>query len=198
MVLKKGKGKYCSQLCANRVKGRAISKNKILKQNGYIYLKTWEHPNRSKQNLIAEHRVVVEQAIGRYLTKKEAIHHIDGNKTNNVLSNLFLCKNDIEHRIVENLDPAFLRMFNLARYEHWEDFGDFDITKDRQDQLQDMVELKPKEGRARVLALMEMLNGWQATHTISYFDSMEQLWLAFLLAEKYGKYWDGSNWVLQK
>jgi len=29
-------------------------------------------------------------------------------------------------------------------------------------------------------------------------DSMEQLWLAFLLAEKYGKYWDGAEWVLKK
>ncbi len=30
------------------------------------------------------------------------------------------------------------------------------------------------------------------------FNSGEQLWLAFLLAEKYGKYWDGSDWVLKK
>lgn len=36
----------------------------------------------------AEHRVVMEEALGRQLTSGEIIHHRDGNKTNNALSNL--------------------------------------------------------------------------------------------------------------
>ena len=35
-----------------------------------------------------EHRLVVERAIGRELLSSEIVHHIDGNKQNNDLSNL--------------------------------------------------------------------------------------------------------------
>lgn len=34
------------------------------------------------------HRDIVEQALGRLLSKDEVVHHIDGNKLNNDLSNL--------------------------------------------------------------------------------------------------------------
>jgi len=37
-----------------------------------------------------------------------------------------------------------------------------------------------------------------ATTEASYFnrfDSMEQLWLAFVMKEKFGKVWDGEDWV---
>ncbi len=37
---------------------------------------------------IFEHRRVVEQALRRRLTTTEIVHHLDGNKLNNVLSNL--------------------------------------------------------------------------------------------------------------
>ena len=30
------------------------------------------------------------------------------------------------------------------------------------------------------------------------FNSMEQLWLAFLYDKKYNKFWNGSDWVLKK
>lgn len=42
--------------------------------NGYVY----------------EHRYVVEKEIGRPLKKSEIVHHIDGNKLNNDISNLML------------------------------------------------------------------------------------------------------------
>ena len=39
---------------------------------------------------MAEHRYVMEQYLGRKLTSKEAIHHIDGNGLNNSITNLQL------------------------------------------------------------------------------------------------------------
>jgi len=29
-------------------------------------------------------------------------------------------------------------------------------------------------------------------------DSMEQLWLAFVMKEKYNKIWNGENWIKEK
>ena len=37
-----------------------------------------------------EHRYVMEQSLGRKLTSEETVHHIDGNRQNNILSNLEL------------------------------------------------------------------------------------------------------------
>jgi hypothetical protein len=44
-----------------------------------------------------EHRYIMEQHIGRKLTTQEQVHHIDFDKFNNNISNLFLCSSDAEH-----------------------------------------------------------------------------------------------------
>lgn len=48
---------------------------------------------------IYEHRYVMEKKIGRLLIKKECIHHINENKSDNNIENLVLCKDSREHRI---------------------------------------------------------------------------------------------------
>ena len=58
----------------------------------------------------------------------------------------------------------------------------------RQDQLQEMVELPLKETIYR-FSLWAMFYANQ-------FTSMEQLWLAFVLKEKYNKVWDGETWQI--
>jgi hypothetical protein len=44
-----------------------------------------------------EHRVAIEQHIGRYLSPVEVVHHIDGNPSNNAIENLRLYANQAEH-----------------------------------------------------------------------------------------------------
>lgn len=46
-----------------------------------------------------EHRHVVEQSIGRKLDRREQVHHIDGNKINNELSNLKILSPEEHARI---------------------------------------------------------------------------------------------------
>jgi len=60
------------------------------KSNGYIYIKSPNHPNKEIGGYVREHRLVIEESIGRYLTTKEVVHHINGIKTDNRLSNLQL------------------------------------------------------------------------------------------------------------
>ena len=59
----------------------------------------------------------------------------------------------------------------------------------RQDQLQEMVESECP------LALFLKFYRWMDLTDIAGFDdSMEQLWLAFVMKEKYNKVWDGNEW----
>jgi len=66
----------------------------------------------------------------------------------------------------------------------------------RQDQLQDMVIEKYKKhwGNSVMLGLMEEVVGWGTQYT---YVSMEQLWLCFVMDERYGKLWNGSEWVVK-
>lgn len=58
---------------------------------GYYYLYMPEHPNAIKKaRYIAEHRYVLEQKIGRLLKRDEVVHHINGDKKDNVPGNLKL------------------------------------------------------------------------------------------------------------
>jgi hypothetical protein len=68
--------------------------------NGYTLIKNYNHPDRNKHNDILEHRLIMEQKIGRRLKKKEIVHHIDQNRTNNKRRNLFLCSGLSEHGTV--------------------------------------------------------------------------------------------------
>lgn len=67
-----------------------------LDRSGYISIYCPEHPF-NRNGYVAEHRLVVEKKIGRYLTEKEVVHHIDFNKKNNHIDNLMLFTSSGEH-----------------------------------------------------------------------------------------------------
>ncbi len=60
------------------------------KLNGYIYVLKPKHPFSNNNGYIAQHRLIMEEKIGRYLKPKEIIHHINGIKTDNRIENLEL------------------------------------------------------------------------------------------------------------
>ena len=64
-------------------KGRSLN-------NGYECVYLPKHPNARVNGYVYVHRIVMENSLGRYLDSDEHIHHLDGNKTNNQLSNLEL------------------------------------------------------------------------------------------------------------
>lgn len=52
-------------------------------KDGYVYVKKPEHPRSNKKGYVAEHILVSEQKIGRYLELGEVVHHINGTRDDN-------------------------------------------------------------------------------------------------------------------
>jgi len=55
------------------------------------------HPHANKQRCVAEHRLVMEETLGRYLLRSEVVHHIDRNPQNNAPENLMVFSTNGEH-----------------------------------------------------------------------------------------------------
>ena len=56
--------------------------------HGYIRILKPSHPTSCKDGYILEHRYKIEKYLKRKLKISEIVHHIDGNKMNNNISNL--------------------------------------------------------------------------------------------------------------
>ncbi len=119
--LKYRKRKFCSKKCSGQSQiGRKVtwhrmgplpqiqgknhynwSGGRVKTTDGYIAIYFPKHPYATKpRGYVREHRLVMEQSLGRYLDPKEVIHHIDRDRTNNELSNLLLLPNEDAHRRV--------------------------------------------------------------------------------------------------
>ena len=69
------------------------------KQSGYTLQYAPYHPYANKRGYVPEHRLLLENKLGRYLEpRKELVHHIDGDRSNNDLVNLKL-SNPKDHAI---------------------------------------------------------------------------------------------------
>jgi len=78
------------------IRRKSAEGNKIVR-NGYILVKCKNHPYSNYGGYVREHRLVMEEHLGRYLTKKEVVHHKDDNILNNDICNLRLFKDQGSH-----------------------------------------------------------------------------------------------------
>lgn len=88
--------KYCSVECREQGKVKRAAERydcgeytTHVKRNGYLWISVPTGVTGKKGGIL-EHRYVMSRHIGRQLTKQETVHHIDGDRTNNELSNLEL------------------------------------------------------------------------------------------------------------
>ena len=70
---------------------------KKLNSQGYLLVYSPNHPFQDNQGYVREHRLVMEDKIGRYLSRTETIHHVNGNKIDNRIENLALYESDAQH-----------------------------------------------------------------------------------------------------
>lgn len=85
---------FCSVKCSSISHKKDGSK--IIK-NRYIWVKSHGHPYANYGDYVREHRFVMEKHLGRYLKPEEVVHHINGDRLDNRLENLYLFKNNKEH-----------------------------------------------------------------------------------------------------
>lgn len=62
------------------------------KRDGYILLHRPDHPDCRKDGSILEHRLVMEEKIGRRLDRRDDVNHINGIKDDNRPENLVIVK----------------------------------------------------------------------------------------------------------
>ncbi len=63
---------------------------KTIDRYGYIKILDYENPMSDSKGYVYEHRLVMSKKLGRFLTKKDYVHHINGIKTDNQIKNLEL------------------------------------------------------------------------------------------------------------
>ncbi len=85
-----GLKQVCCKKCYSEYrKGKKYGSTKEkVKISGYFYIMKPQHPNSTKKGYVAEHRLVLEEKLGRFLLENEACHHINEIKTDNRLENL--------------------------------------------------------------------------------------------------------------
>ncbi len=96
-------------------------------------------------------------------------------------------------------------IYNLCRMKvvysssnvYW-DGGNGLIWLPTQDQLQGMVISGHPDGAYQLVMLLGDFRAWflERATLKQKFTSMEQLWLAFVMKEKYNKIWNGEKWEI--
>lgn len=69
----------------------------IILRKGYRYLLRPNHPHATRNGYVAEHRLVMEGVLGRYLDPKEVVHHKNKNPLDNRPENLQVFASNAEH-----------------------------------------------------------------------------------------------------
>ena len=99
-----GRGRFCGRTCANKYR-RSLrlpwgeDGHKFVDR--YVMVRMSSHPAAKATGYVYEHRLVMEQQLGRYLKPSEHVHHINGDRTDNRIENLELMtapEHLLEHR----------------------------------------------------------------------------------------------------
>jgi len=109
--IKKGHGLYCSRSCHIKSQlGKFASGWKGGKTNisGYVYIYQPQHPHVNASGYVAEHRLIIERKIGRYLLLTEVVHHKNGIRDDNREENLTLFTNN-EHGSYHHKGRVYIR-----------------------------------------------------------------------------------------
>jgi len=88
----------------------------VFSKEGYVMVKTYDHPYRNAHDLIAEHILICEKALGKYLPKGAVVHHVNKNKKDNHTPfNLVICQDNTYHLYLHQR----LRAYKACGHADW-------------------------------------------------------------------------------
>ncbi len=70
-------------------------------KDGYVVIRRPNHPNATNYGWVLQHRLVVENKIGRYLLPNEIIHHVNEKRSDNRINNLIIVSKK-QHSIIHS------------------------------------------------------------------------------------------------
>lgn len=111
---------YCSRCHQQQANYNGGKIGEYIDKDGYLLVSgQFEHPHRTKRNYVAKHRLVMEKKIGRFLKPTEVVHHKNGLKTDNRLSNLELLTDAAEHCARHPENKKHLSINKHGNTIHW-------------------------------------------------------------------------------
>lgn len=105
-------------------KKTATKMEKKIDTFGYVWILAPNHPG-SHNGYVKRSRLNVEMRIGRFLTSKEVVHHLDENKGNDSISNLMIFPSQKEHASFHNKvrQLGFTRPIKKQIEERFKNYG---------------------------------------------------------------------------
>ena len=101
---------------------------------------------------------------------------------------------DTSKQYIKKCEKAWeIQAIKWSEPKYYPSVSSGDVWLPLQDQLQEMVE-NVSSSYELLNCFYKFVNPLEDVYT-RQFTSMEQLWLAFVMKEKYGKTWDGEEWV---
>lgn len=97
---------FCSRKCAGI--GRRGKRHHQWKggthidKDGYIMVLRRDHPHANSKGCVRQHRLFMEEHLGRLLRPNEVVHHINDNPADNRIENLKLYESNKEHKRDDN------------------------------------------------------------------------------------------------
>lgn len=99
---------------------------KTVRSGRYIYAVVPEHPSAIDFGYVYEHRIVMENHLGRLLEKDEIVHHKDHNGRNNSIDNLEVMKRS-EHSRMHGIENGI----KMCLLKCPECYTEFEIPKNK-------------------------------------------------------------------
>lgn len=96
------RNEFCSQKCVYDYKSEH-SPHKTYTENGYIVV---HKRGYNKRGNAKQHRLIMEEHLGRKLLKDEVVHHINGDKKDNRIENLRVMSRTEHSKLHRELDKT--------------------------------------------------------------------------------------------
>lgn len=99
----------------------------------YNRVKCYGHPRADSSGNVLEHIIIVEKALGKHLTDKAEVHHVNEIKTDNRNENLVICQDRTYHALLHLRKRALLACGNAdwrkcVRCKSWDAMENLSIN----------------------------------------------------------------------